>query len=61
MSEKLNPNPIPIYCDVCRNIGAGLIEAKYDAKLSTGPWVYVCEEHFKKNTALISAWEKVAN
>jgi hypothetical protein len=44
MSTKVEMSAIPD-SDVCRSDGK-TVAAYADAKLSIGPWAYVCKEHF---------------
>lgn len=34
-------------CDLCFHEEGKVVPAYADAKLSIGPWAYVCREHFK--------------
>lgn len=41
--------PEPRNCDLCAASGVQR-EAKYDAKTLTGPWAYMCEQHFQTDS-----------
>lgn len=38
-------------CDVCRyDFHVRDVPAAYDMKLNTGPWGFVCDDHFRTHT-----------
>lgn len=37
----------PEKCDFCKASGKE-VEAKYDGKTTSGPWAYMCDDHFEQ-------------